>query len=207
MPPDHSKKTKELFIVEGLSAASTLQQAINPRKHHVLPLQGKLINVDKASDSKVMANDMCRKLLTTLACDVGKDCDPAQLAFSSVIILTDPDMDGTHSRLLLLMFFKRYLASLLEAGLVSLIIPPLYRVHCSLAEASMFAWDDKEKQTVMRNYPAGTAQAVRLKGLAQFNTSECEHLFLNPDSRRRFQVHLVGGNLQLISGEAYAGAF
>ena len=91
---------KELFIVEGISAASTLQQVAHPKKHHILPLQGKLINVEKASPGKVMSNEICLKLLDALDCGVGTGCNVDQLAFSRIIILSDPDMDGTHSCLL-----------------------------------------------------------------------------------------------------------
>ena len=195
---------KELFIVEGQSAASTLQQVANPQKHHILPLQGKLINVEKASASKVMANAICQKLLGTLGCGAGADCNSAQLAFSRIIILSDPDMDGTHSRLLLLKFFKHYLAPLLEAGLVSVIIPPLYRINLPVSLRVEYAWSDTDRLEVLKNNHAENPEVMRLKGIAQFNAQECAAMFLKPESRQLFQVHLVDDKLQLTVEKTHA---
>lgn len=189
---------KELFIVEGQSAASTLQQVANPRKHHILPLQGKLINVEKASTNKVMANEICLKLLDVLGCGVGADCKVDQLPFSRIIILSDPDMDGTHSRLLLLKLFKHYLAPLLESGLVSVIIPPLFRINMPVSAMVKYAWSNDEHLKITENNSAENPEVMRLKGVAQFNAAECAEMFLNPASRQLLQVRLVDQKLQLL---------
>lgn len=180
------KPTKELFIVEGKSAESTLQQAATSSKHHVLALQDKLINVETASVNKVMANEICQKLLNTLNCGIEDNCNSAQLAFTRIIILTDPDVDGTHTRLLLLKFFKKYLYKLLESERISLIIPPLYRIHLPAKSTTHYAWSDEEKQQLSTQKE--TAEITRLKGIAQFSQRACEQLFINPTSRTLLQV-------------------
>lgn len=195
---------KELFIVEGLSAASTLEQAANPQKHTILPLQGKLINVEKASTHKVMANEICQKLLATLGCDAGAACDVSQLSFARIIILSDPDMDGTHSRWLLFLFFKHYLSALLEAGRVHVLMPPLYRLQFSTDSKVDYAWSEEERLEIAANNQADSPEVMRLKGVAQFNRSECGALFLNPESRNLFRVQLVEQKLQLVLEKPHA---
>ena len=118
--------------------------------------------------------------------------------------LSDPDMDGTHSRLLLLKFFKRYLASLLEAGLVSVIIPPLYRINLPVSLRVEYAWSDTDRLEVLKNNHAENPEVMRLKGIAQFNAQECAAMFLKPESRQLFQVHLVDDKLQLTVEKTHA---
>ncbi len=195
MPITSHTDHKELFIVEGQSAASTLQQVANSQKQHILPLQGKLINAEKASVHKVMANNICFKLLDALACGVGADCRSDRLPFTRIIILSDPDMDGTHSRLLLLIFFKRYLSALLASGLVSVLIPPLYRIVLPMQVE--YAWSDEERAKILADYHTQNPEVMRLKGIAQFTGRECAEMFLNPESRTLFQVQLLDNRLQL----------
>lgn len=190
---------KELYIVEGLSAASTLQQAINREKHSILALQGKLINVSKASDKKIMQNPICQKIFTTLGCGLSDSCDPDKLNHSNVIILTDPDMDGMHTCLLLLTLFQHYLYPLLESGLVSVIRPPMYRMT-STSQMHQYAWDDKQKQQLLSENESVIAQ---IKGVAQFNAAECEVLFLNPETRRLLHVRSIDNALHLVPSGSY----
>ncbi len=119
---------KELFIVEGESAASSIRQAMHKPTQSVLASQGKLINVKKASPSKILLNPTCQKIFKALDCGIEKNCNPNALAFSHVVILTDPDVDGAHARLLMLNFFKHYLKPIIDVGVVSVIIPPLFRL-------------------------------------------------------------------------------
>ena len=119
---------KELFIVEGESAASTIQQAMHKPSQSVLAIQGKLINAEKATPAKVLSNQTCQKIFQSLACGINNDCNPNHLNFSRILLLMDPDIDGTHTRVLLLTLFEHYMRPLLDSGLVSIINPPLFRI-------------------------------------------------------------------------------
>ena len=152
----------------------------------------------------MLANAFCRKLLDTLGCGTGENCQVSQLAYSRIIILSDPDMDGTHSRLLLLKFFKQYLPGLLQSGRVSVIIPPLYRISASGVSKTEYAWSDEERSKITENNHTETPEVMRLKGVAQFNAQECGEMFLNPASRTLLQVNLVDHKLQLSVEKTHA---
>lgn len=178
---------KELFIVEGKSAASTVQQAMHKPSQSVLALQGKLINVDKASEAKVLDNALCQKLFQTLDCGGQTSCHPDNLPFSHILILTDPDMDGTHARILLLKLFKRYLSPLIDANLVSIILPPLFRIRDTQSSDTHYAWDEPQRIALLNKF--SQADLTRFKGVAQFSATECSELLLDPKTRK--QVNLA----------------
>ncbi len=176
---------KELFIVEGKSAASTLRQAITNPDQSILAIQGKLINVTKASPAKVHANIECSKIFQTMDCGIGESCDPERLNYSRILILTDPDIDGAHTRALVLSFFDLYLRVLVDAGLVSVILPPLFRITGEQFGQKQYAWNEQERaQLEMDN----DAVITRFKGIAQFSIQECTQLFLNPETRKQIDL-------------------
>lgn len=168
---------KTLFIVEGKSAASTLQQALNPNTQAVLALQGKLINVQKSSSSKVLNNVQCQKLFKVLACGIKEHCNAEQLDFQQIVILTDPDVDGIHARALLLMLFDLYLKPLIAAGVVFVVIPPLFRVM-QKKDQPVYFWSRPEMT-------AEDTELTRFKGIAQFSKKECGDLFLSGNYLKR----------------------
>jgi len=181
---------KELFIVEGNSAASSIQQAMHKPSQSVLASQGKLINVEKASSTKVLANRICQKIFQTLACGIKNDCTPANLTFSHILILTDPDYDGVHARILMLNLFHHYLKPLIDSGLVSVIIPPLFRITKLQSPNHLYAWDDQQRIQLLKNMenPDDTVETTRFKGVAQLSTAECSQLLLHPDTRRQINI-------------------
>ncbi len=183
---------KELFLVEGVSAASTLQQAMHKPSQSVLAVQGKLINVEKASPKKVLANQTCQKIFQALNCGIKKECDPKQLSFSRILILTDPDIDGVHARVLLLALFNHYLKALIDSNYVSVIIPPLYRITYidSTSTKTQYAWNEQQRIQLLDKTPKlKTAEITRYKGVAQFSGEECKQLLLHPETRK--QINLV----------------
>ena len=183
-------KKAELFIVEGKSAESTLQQAINKPDQSILAIQGKLINVTKATPAKVYANIECSKIFQTLDCGVGENCNPELLNYSRILILTDPDIDGAHTRALVLSFFDRYLRPLVDSGLVSVIVPPLFRISVKQTGQVQYAWNEREYAQLIGELGTDNENVVtRFKGIAQFSQEECDQLFLNPDTRK--QIVLV----------------
>ena len=181
---------KELFIVEGKSAASTVQQALYKPSQTVLAMQGKIINVDKTSDAKIAANPLYQKLFKALVCGTQGDCQAADLPFSRVLILTDPDMDGSHARMLLLKLFERYLSPLIAANLVSVILPPLFRIRDMQSPQTYYAWNEQQRNTLLETM--NNADITRFKGVAQFSMAECSELLLDPNTRKQIDVTLDG---------------
>ena len=182
---------KELFIVEGESAASSVRQAMHKPTQSVLASQGKLINVEKASSSKVLQNLTCQKIFQSLDCGIEKNCNPDDLAYSHILILTDPDMDGTHARLLMLNLFHHYLKPLVDVGIVSIIIPPLFRMTELLTSNQQYAWDDQQRIQLLKKMSVSDnhIETTRIKGVAQFSALECSQLLIHPETRK--QINLV----------------
>ena len=181
---------KELFIVEGESAASTVRQAMHKSSQSVLAIQGKLINAAKVSPAKVLANQACQKIFQSLACGTSEDCNPDHLIFSRILILMDPDADGAHARVLLLALFDHYLRPLIDSGSVSVIIPPLYRIAKPQTPQYQYAWNEQQRiQLLNKMTHHDDIEITRFKGVAQFSTAECTQLLLHPDTRK--QIDLV----------------
>lgn len=180
---------KELFIVEGESAASSVRQAMNKPSQCVLASQGKLINVEKAASAKVLANQACQKIFQSLGCGIKKNCILGNLMFSRVLILTDPDADGVHARLLLLKLFHHYLKPLLVSGAVSVILPPLFRIVDSQSSHYQYAWDEKQQIQLLNTMAnPDDIEITKFKGVAQFSAVECSQLLLQPDTRKQINL-------------------
>ncbi len=181
---------KELFIVEGKSAASTVRQAMHKPSQSVLAIQGKLINAAKAPPAKVLANQACQKIFQSLACGISEHCNPEHLNYSRVLILMDPDADGAHARVLLLTLFDHYLRPLIDSGSVSVIIPPSYRIAKPQAPQYQYAWNEEQRIQLLNQLTKhDDIEITRFKGVAQFSTAECIQLLLHPDTRK--QIDLV----------------
>ncbi len=187
---------KELFLVEGKSAGSTLRRVIeyyNQKSvQEVLALQGKLINVPKASPEKVVVDLECKKIIEILSCGVKDSCHPEKIKYSCILILSDPDLDGTHSRALLLTLFNIYFRPLVDVGLISVIIPPLFRLTLKPAlskseEHYHYAWNEQERDQIKKD-SEGIVSVTRFKGIAQFSQQECLRLFLDPETRKKINL-------------------
>ena len=180
---------KELFIVEGESAASSVRQAMHKPSQSVLASRGKLINVEKATVTKVFANQTCQKIFQSLGCGVKDDCNPKDLLFSRVLILTDPDSDGAHARILLLKLFHCYLRPLIASGAVSVILPPLFRLVDTRTSSHQYAWDERQQIQLLNNKSNSDNIAItRFNGVAQFSTVECSQLLLHSDTRKQIDL-------------------
>ncbi len=181
---------KELFIVEGESAASSIRQAVFSTSHDVFALQGKLINVAHASKARVFSNSVCQRLFKTLGCGTESDCNPELLKYSQILILMDPDQDGGHIRALLLALFHCYLSALVNSGRVSIIRPPLYRLTDQDTNHDTYVWNHQDYSEFVQTLSHHNNVVVtRLKHIAQFSTGECIQFFI--DDKTRQQIHFT----------------
>ena len=184
----------ELFIVEGDSAGGSAKQGRDRTRQAILPLRGKVLNVESAPLSKVLANKELSDVVTALGCGFGKSFDLARLRYDRVIILADADSDGHHIATLLLTFFYRYLPGLVTTGRVFLAQPPLYRVD--IGKETHWAVDDAHRDRLVgqarsTNGKGSKPQITRFKGLGEMMPKVLWETTLNPATRRLLRVAIA----------------
>ncbi len=175
----------EIYIVEGLSAAGTAKDARNKEIQAILPLKGKILNVEKANPVKALSSEEIANMITAIGTGVGDNFDLSRLRYSKIVIMCDADVDGEHIKTLLLTFFFRFMPELIKDGHVYVALPPLYRLR---KKKDYYVYSDEELKRAMERL--GVTNVTRFKGLGEMDSSQLWETAMNPKTRKIKKIYI-----------------
>jgi DNA gyrase subunit B len=185
---DKKSEDTELYLVEGESAGGSAKMARNKEIQAILPLRGKILNVEKANPSKVLSSEEITNMITVIGTGIGEQFDATKIRYNKIILMTDADVDGEHINTLLLTFFFRFMPQLIENGHIYAAMPPLYRIR--KGQKDVYVYTDEELKKVTAELGVTEGGVTRFKGLGEMNSTQLWDTTMNPKTRKVKKIYI-----------------